>query len=97
MNFDCGEQSLNNYIQNYARNNSKEDISQTHILFDDENKKIISYFSTCNYSVQKESLASKFGVPVKQIPATLIGRLPLIQVIKAKDMGQLLSWKHLVR
>ena len=87
MNFDCGEQSLNNYIQNYARSNSKEDISQTHVLFDDKERKIVSYFSTCNYSVQKESLASKFGVPVKQIPATLIGRLAVDSSYKGNGYG----------
>lgn len=86
-NFDCEEKSLNDYIQNYARSNSRDDISQTHVLLDDENKKIISYYSTCNYSVAKESLATKFGVPVKQVPATLIGRLAVDKIYKGKGYG----------
>jgi len=80
---------LNDYIQKYARKNSENDISQTHVLFDDENKKVISYYSTCNYSVQKESVASKFGAPVKQIPATLIGRLAVSKDFKKKGYGAL--------
>ena len=70
-----------------ARKSCDEDISQTHVLFDFKNKKIISYYSTCNYSVHKESVMSKFGVPVKQIPATLIGRLAVDKTYKGKGYG----------
>ena len=31
-NFDCEEQSLNDYLQKYARKNSEGDISQSHVL-----------------------------------------------------------------
>lgn len=87
--FDCEEQSLNNYIQRYARQASDDDIAQTHVLFDTENKKIISYYSTCNYAVQKDSLASWFKVSVKEIPATLIARLAVDKNYKGRGYGGL--------
>ncbi len=87
--FDCGEQSLNDYLQKYARKSSDGDISQTHILFDFENKKIISFYSTCNYSVQQETLTSKIDVPVRQVPATLIGRLAVDKSCAGQGYGAL--------
>ncbi|HAZ12966.1 MAG TPA: hypothetical protein DCY86_09290 [Bdellovibrionales bacterium] len=85
--FDCQEPSLNDYLHKHARKQSEGDISQTHVLFDHDKKKIISYYSTCNYSVQKESVASKFGIPVKQVPATLIGRLAVDKTYKGQGYG----------
>lgn len=86
-NFDCEEPSLNDYIQKYAKQNSRDDVSQTHVLFDHENKRIISYYSTCNYAIQKSSLKSRFGFPTPQIPATLIGRLAVDNNYKSKGYG----------
>jgi GNAT superfamily N-acetyltransferase len=57
------------------------------VLFDHDNKRIISYYSTCNYSIQKSSLKSKFGFPTPQIPATLIGRLAVDKNYKGKGYG----------
>lgn len=86
-NFDCEEQSLNDYLQRYARKQSESDISQTHILLDRENQKIISYYSTCNYAVQKESVASNFRFPVKQVSATLIARLAVNKPYQGQGYG----------
>ena len=85
--FDCAEPSLNDFLQKYARKSSEGDISQTHILFDDQQKKIISYYSICNCSIQKNAVASQFAVPVREIPATLIGRLAVDKSYKGRGCG----------
>lgn len=80
---------MDEYIQKFARKNSQEGVSQTHVLFDDTNKKIISYYSTCNYSITKKSLLPFFKFPVKQIPASLIGRLAVDKAFQKKGYGEL--------
>jgi predicted GNAT family N-acyltransferase len=57
------------------------------VLFDHDNQRIISYYSTGNYSIQKSSLKSRFGFPTPQIPATLIGRLAVDKNYKGKGYG----------
>jgi predicted GNAT family N-acyltransferase len=59
------------------------------VLFDSQNKKITSYYSVAAQSVKKESLASKFGFPVKEIPGMLIGRLAVDKNEKGKGYGAL--------
>lgn len=72
-----------------ARKNSQDGISQTHLLFDHTNNKIVSYYSTCNYSIQKKSLIPFFKFPVKQIPASLIGRLAVDKNYKKMGYGEI--------
>jgi predicted GNAT family N-acyltransferase len=85
--FNCGDSTLNDYIQKYARKQSQGNVSQTHILFDFINKKIISYYSVSAQSVKKESLLSKLGFPVKEIPGMLIGRLAVDITFRGKGYG----------
>lgn len=85
--FDCGEPTLNDYLKRYARQQSRNDISQTHLLFDFEHKRIISYYSTCNYSIQREVLSTHSRFPTPVIPATLIGRLAVDSDYKGQGYG----------
>ena len=44
--FDCGEQELNSYLRNTARQHSEKGISRTFVIVDDENpSEILGFFS----------------------------------------------------
>jgi len=86
-NFDCEEPSLNDYLQKYARKHGQNDVSQTHVLFDYQLKRIVSYYSMSSQSVKKESLAKMNNFPVKEIPSVLIGRLAVDKNAKGQGNG----------
>ena len=88
QNFDCGEESLNDYIQKFAKNNSIQSVGQTHLLIESSSSKIIGYYTLSNCSLKKSFLSMFSNFPVSEVPGILIGRLAIDNSEQRKGYGQ---------
>lgn len=86
--FDCGEQSLNEYLQKYALKNDQRNISKTFVLIDND-VQIIGYYSVCASSVEFSELPDDVmeRLPKYPVPAALIARLAVDSSEQGNDYG----------
>ena len=86
--FDCGEQSLNDYIRRYAFRNDQNNISKTFVLADNNNH-VVGYYSVCAASVEFSELPEDLSgrLPRYPIPAALIARLAVDAAAQGNDFG----------
>lgn len=86
--FDCGNASINHYLQHLASQHCKKGIAQVHTLADGET--IQAFYTLSAISLDNTQGAIK-GYP-KQIPAVLIGRLGVAISEQGKGLAnQLIS------
>ena len=87
--FDCGINSLNQYIANFANQDQKRDLSRTFVLADDA--KIIGYYSISSHSVSRAFLPDNLKLAgYDDIPFILLGRLAVDKIYQGKGYGDAL-------
>lgn len=75
-NFDCGRQSLNNWLQHNAWRNHKSGISRTNVICDQNTRRIGGYVSLSSAQIERSFLAKSHQRNTPDpIPATLLGQL----------------------
>ena len=86
--FDCGEQSLNEYISRYAFSNDRNNISKSFVLTDN-NHHVYGYYSVCASSIEFSELpqGATGRLPRYPIPAALIARLAVDSAAQGNDYG----------
>ena len=73
--FDCGNATLNDFLQKTARQYADRDIGVTHVVVEDEGSPVILGFVTLTMkTVSRESLPAK-GLPRGEYGVALIGQL----------------------
>lgn len=84
--FDCGEISLNDYLQKHALVNQKLGLAQTHVAV---SSKIIGFYSLTAASVGHDGLPKHIvrGLPKYNIPLVLIARLGVDISMQGKGVG----------
>lgn len=87
--FDCGEQSLNTYVQRYARQNAENDLGETYVLTNDE-RDILGFYTISTASLDYDAYPENEGLPRYAIPSALIGRLAVDQNHQGNGYGKLL-------
>jgi len=89
--FDCGEESLNNYIKQQANQDIKRKLSVCFVAIDELNQ-VIAYYTLSNYGISRELIPTKFQKKFPNsyitIPTTLLGRLAVNQKSKGKKIGE---------
>lgn len=89
--FDCGEESMNNWLKNKALNNEINNNSRTSVVCVENT--IIAYYSLCTGCIYHKNLSRKFKHRSPDpIPSLVLGRL----AIDLKYQGQGLS-KDLIK
>jgi predicted GNAT family N-acyltransferase len=92
--FDCGDESLNNYLKKHAWNNQqKSSIGVTYVATDESAPRIvIGYFTLAMTSAPRDSLPKKFvrGLPPYELPMILIARLAVDRRFTSHGMGKAL-------
>jgi len=91
--FDCGEASLNTYLQRYARQNIKNRINRVFIASPvDSNKTIVGYYTLSAGSIRADdlSLTQKHRLPNHPIPVALLGRLAVDKQYQGQRLGSIL-------
>ncbi len=91
--FDCGETSLNQYLQRYARQNTKHRINKVFIATPiDNTTTIMGYYtlSAGSVSVADLPLAFNKGLPNYPVPVALLGRLAVDKHYQGQGLGSIL-------
>jgi len=91
--FDCGETSLNTYLQQYARQNIKHRINKVFVATPvDCATKILGYYtlSAGSIGVHDLPLAQKRRLPKYPIPVALLGRLAIDKPYQGQGLGSIL-------
>jgi predicted GNAT family N-acyltransferase len=86
--FDCGEQSLNNWLNLRAIKNQTTGASRTFICVDSETDTIAGYCCLSASSLRQEDAPSKVTRNMPDpVPVILIGRLAVDEEFKGKGLG----------
>ena len=93
-NFDCGDESLNTYLQRYAWiNQEKSSIGVTYIAVDEAAPRAaLGYFTLATASVSRESFPKKQvrGLPPYALPLILLARLAVDRRFSGHGLGHAL-------
>ena len=88
--FDCGTESLDDFLKRYALQNLKKNISVTIVAVSEENpKKILGYYSVSMAQVDFEDLPADLAksIPRYPVPAMRIGRLAVDRAAQGTGLG----------
>jgi len=91
--FDCGEVSLNTYLQRYACQNVKNRINRVFIASPvDSEKSIVGYYTLSAGSISTDDLPliQKRRLPNYPVPVALLGRLAVDKQYQGQRLGSVL-------
>lgn len=74
VSFDCGEPSLNDYLQRFARQNAELHLGRTYVLAVPGQAHIDGYYTISSGSVARQEVPEK-RLPRYPVPVVLMGRL----------------------
>ena len=101
--FECGQKSLDDYLQTQVNQDIKKKLSACFVLVEtvDSGDNITGYYTLSNASISRElipeNLQKKFPKSYKSIPATLLGRLARNKSSKGTGLGEKLLIDALYR
>jgi len=96
--FDCGNETLNRYIQDLASQDVKRGISYCWVLPNEKND-VLGYFTLSNSVIRIENrpqdLKKSYPHYIQDFPATLIGRLARDNSVRSQGIGGMLLMEAL--
>ncbi len=94
--FDCEENSLNHYLKESARQNSRRRIGQTYVAVLAGEKRVIGYYTVCAGRISFESLPqASENLPSYPIPTLHLARLAVDKSMKGQGLGRILLFEVL--
>ena len=85
--FECGQDSLNVYLQRFARQNASRDVGLTYVaVFSGAPNRIAAYFTLSASQIQTALLPVKAPSPYP-LPAFLLGRLAVDREFQNRGLG----------
>ena len=90
--FDCGDEGLNHWLRNVARQHKAKGVSSTYVAVEAESSTVILGFYAINVTeIIGENLPPSWRKKLpEKIPAFRIGRLAVVKDIQGKQLGSLL-------
>lgn len=99
--FDCGVESLNNYLRFNVNQDLKKNLSVAYVLKNTDNNHVVGYYTLSSSSIDKkefpESFIKKLKLVYPKIPVILIGRLAIDKLYQGKGWGKSLLYDSLKR
>lgn len=97
--FDCGKESLNQYLRRFALTNTAAGTARTYVTTSSEAMVVVGYYSLAAGSVEKGGVPERVakGVPNHPIPVVLLARLAIDRRFQGKGVGKALLRDALVR
>ncbi len=97
--FDCGRESLNQYLRRFALTNTAAGTARTYVTTSSEGAVVVGYYSLAAGSVEKAAVPDRIakGVPNHPIPVILLARLAVDRRFQGKGIGKGLLRDALVR
>jgi GNAT superfamily N-acetyltransferase len=86
--FDCGEESLNDFLKKFARQNSEKGLGRTFVAVPANSKVIYGYYTIASGTVRFDTIPEK--LPRYPIPVILLGRLAVDEKAKGQGLGEYL-------
>lgn len=86
--FDCGEQSLDQFLKEFARQNNEKGLGRTYVIILAETTKVLGYYTISSSSIEFDSVPER--LPKYPIPTVLIGRLAVDRSVRGHGLGELL-------
>ncbi|NJM54491.1 MAG: GNAT family N-acetyltransferase [Blastocatellia bacterium] len=86
--FDCGEQSLNDFLHRFARQNSEKSFGRTFVATLPDEKDVLGYYTISSGSISFEIVPEK--LPRYPIPTVHLGRLATDLQMRGQGLGELL-------
>lgn len=96
VSFNCGEPSLNEYLQRFARQNAELFLGRTYVLVVPGQKRIEGYYTISSGLVARQDLPEK-RLPRYPVPIVLMGRLAVDRKAQGQGFGELLLQDALKR
>ena len=93
--FDCGEDTLNVFIKQFARQNSEKGLGRTFVAVLPDDWRIYGYYTIASGAVRFDTLPEK--LPKYPIPVVLLGRLAVDNAAKGQKLGEALLLDALKR
>jgi GNAT superfamily N-acetyltransferase len=96
LNFDCGDEDLNEFLLNDSIDHMKSDISIVYLC--KYKKEVIGYVALSNDSIEinkedKEKIKEKYGIFYPYYPAIKVGRLAISKNYQGKGIGTMvIDW-----
>ena len=88
--FDCGEPTLNAFLQRFARQQSDKDFSRTYVAVAQGSNKIDGYYAISSASVDFKNWPAGLRLPRYPVPVILLGRLAVDKRAQGQGVGQAL-------
>ncbi len=99
LSFDCGEEALNHYLQKFAGQHIRNNLSRTFVALINNTSKILGFYTLSageiNFNNLPSQLKKKF--PKYPIPIARIGRLAVDKAVQNQKLGQCLLMDALYR
>jgi len=88
--FDCGNEHLNIFLQNYAMQNNKNNSSRTYVSICKENNEIAGYYTLTYGSISHLEATEKVKrqMPNYPIPVMILARLAVAKNYKKLGLGK---------
>lgn len=97
LDFDCGDEDKNRFLQKFALQNSKGGFGRTYVAVRSGHKKILGYYTISSSSVKFENIPTKRSLPRYPLPSILIGKLAVDDSVKGMGLGTALVFDALKR
>ena len=91
--FDCGKETLSNWLKSIARQFRKKDLAQTYVLVEPGQVIVLGYYSLAVSSVGFAEMPAATRKKLPQtmpIPVVLIGKLAVDKRIQGRGLGEFL-------
>src|ERR1035437_6542117 len=90
--FDCGESSLNSFLQRHALNNDRAGLGRTFVAIQPGQSRIAGYFTISTGSVRFDAIPehARKRLPKYPIPTVHIGRLAVGLQSQGQGLGEAL-------
>lgn len=90
--FDCGEDSLNSFLQSHAGQNTRRDISRTYVALPKEADVVAGYYTLSSGSIAFVNLPDQLSrkLPKYPVPTAHLGRLAVDKQFQGQGLGGML-------
>ena len=96
--FDCGESSLNEFLQQRARQNAERNVGVTHVAVERAGAaEVLGYYTLLVRCVERELFVGAKKLPPGEIGVTLLARLAVSQNAQGRGLGTQMLLRSLVQ
>jgi len=86
--FDCGEPSLNDFLQRQANQLARRGFGKTYVALADQGNQVIGFVSLSAGQIQTQRLSPQLKLPRYPAPVLRIGRLGVALAAQGRGVGQ---------